>query len=78
MKQPSDKFTSEIFGNRPGRPRKLSAKNGAQRQREYRGRQSKKQVISVTSDEKQYCDLCISHGKQCSGICSVAQLGHKD
>jgi hypothetical protein len=64
MKQVADKFTSEIFGNRPGRPRKLNAKPPAQRSREYRLRQ-KQESISVTR-----------HGND--GIYVVGQLGRKD
>lgn len=80
MKQPSDKFTAEIFGNRPGRPRKVDAKSGAQRQREYAARKmtNKKQIIIVTPDENSACASCVSHGKRCNGMCCVAQFGHKD
>jgi hypothetical protein len=78
MKQFSDKFTSEIFGNRPGRPRKVDAKSGAQRVREHRARkaQAVKEIISVTSNAN--CQLCNSKQKaQCTGMCNVGQLGNK-
>lgn len=54
MKQPADKFTSDMFSVRRGRPRKAAAKSGAQRQREFRERRKLKDLISVTRNEK--CD----------------------
>ena len=78
MKQAVDHYTRDLLGNPRGRPRKPNAKTGSQRQREYKARQAKEQLISVTSDEKSVCSFCVSYGKRCTGICNVAQLGHKD
>ena len=78
MKQAVDHYTRDLLGNPLGRPRKPNAKTGAQRQREYKARQSKAQVFSVTSDEKSSCSFCVSHGKRCTGMCNIAQLGRKD
>ena len=44
MKTKDDKFTSDMFGNRPGRPRKINAMTVAQRVRKHRA----KKTISVT------------------------------
>lgn len=53
MKQPSDKFTFDIFNKpAPGRPRKPDAKDAAQRMREYRQRKKFNFLNSVTRDEK--------------------------
>lgn len=78
MKQAVDHYTRDLLGNPRGRPRKPNAKTGAQRQREYKARQSKAQVISVTSDEKSPCTLCVSHGKRCTGMCNNGQFGYKN
>jgi hypothetical protein len=82
LKTKEDHFTSEMFGNRVGRPRKLNPKSDAQRQREYRKRQSAPapthNQFPSQSDENSNCNFCVSHGKRCTGICCVAQLGHKD
>lgn len=74
MKQSTDYYTLDLLGNARGRPRKLNAKTGAKRQSEYRARQTKAKAISVTSDEKACCDLCVSHGKQCFDIGNVAHV----
>ena len=71
MKSKDDHFTSEMFGNRPGRPRKVNAMTGAQRVAKHR---AAKRAISVTCNEKGNCTLC-STGSACSGICAVGQLG---
>ncbi len=73
MKSKDDHFTSEIFGNRPGRPRKVDAMTGAQRVAKHR---SAKRAISVTGNgNSQACTLCISGVGECSGLCTVGQLG---
>jgi hypothetical protein len=71
MKSKDDHFTSEMFGNRPGRPRKVNAMTGAQRVAKHR---AGKRVISVTGNEKGNCTLC-SKSSSCSGFCAVGQLG---
>lgn len=74
MRSDGDHYTRDLLANRPGRPRKLNAKTGVQRTREWRQRNS----VSVTSDEKP--DLCIWCGAErtsCCGICTIGQLGHK-
>jgi hypothetical protein len=76
MKQPSDKFTSEIFGNRPGRPRKVDAKSGAQRTREHRAKKAAAINVTVTSNFN--CTWCGADRAACCGICNIGQLGHKD
>jgi hypothetical protein len=76
MKQVADKFTSEMFGNRAGRPHKLDAKSGAQRVREHRAR--KATAINVTSNVNQPCTWCGTSKTNCCGICSIGQLGRKD
>jgi hypothetical protein len=82
LKTKEDHFTAEMFGNRVGRPRKLNPKSGAQRQRDYRKRrvvsEPTQKQFSSQSNENSSCDFCVSHGKRCTGICGVAQLGHKD
>jgi len=52
MKTKDDKFTSDMFGNRPGRPRKANAMTVAERVRKHRA----KKLISVTSNEN--CSWC--------------------
>lgn len=71
MKAKDDKFTSEMFGNRPGRPRKPNAMTGAQRVAKHR---ASKKAISVTCNENPRCTLC-STAHACCGICTVGQLG---
>lgn len=71
MKTKDDHFTSEMFGNRPGRPRKVNAMTGAQRVAKHR---ASKKAISVTCNEKPRCTLCTGH-RACSGVCAVGQLG---
>jgi hypothetical protein len=76
MKSDADHYTRDLFGNKSGRPRKLNAKNGAQRTREYR--QVRGQQISVTNDAKQTCTWCGVNRDNCCGICTIGQLGRKD
>jgi hypothetical protein len=66
MKSKDDHFTSDLYGNRPGRPRKLNAKNDAQRAREYRQRKQNESISVTTSRNQNY------------GIDGVGQLGRKD
>jgi hypothetical protein len=75
MKSQAYHYTRDLFGNRPGRPRKSNAKSGAQRTREYRLRSA--QQIIVTSDLIQPCTLCGFDRDNCSGICTIGQLGRK-
>lgn len=76
MKQTSDKFTAEIFGNRPGRPSKVDAKSGAQRTREHRAKKAAAINVTVTSNFN--CTWCGVDQSACCGICNIGQLGHKD
>lgn len=69
MKTKSDHFTAEMFGNRPGRPRKVNAMTVAQRVRKHRA----KKAISVTCNEN--CPTCGGNRSACCGICGVGQLG---
>jgi hypothetical protein len=71
MKQKGDEFTLDMLDRKRRRPRKLHAKTGAQRQREFRQRNSQK--ISVTCNE----NSCSSCGARCNscGLCNVGQLG---
>lgn len=71
MKTKDDHFTSEMFGNRPGSPRKVNAMTGAHRVAKHR---ASKKAISVTCNEKSRCTLCAS-ASACSGVCAVGQLG---
>jgi hypothetical protein len=64
MKSKNDHFTAEIFGNRPGRPRKVNAMTVAQRVAKHRANK-KADVISVTSNGN----------RQCGDIGMVGQLG---
>lgn len=50
MKSKDDKFTGDMFGNRPGRPRKPDAMTVAQRVRKHRAAK-KAQLISVTCNK---------------------------
>jgi hypothetical protein len=79
MKQSTDKFTSELFGNRAGRPSKLYPKTAAERQRDYRARLSVKlkkiEAIIATRDEN-LCCYCGCERNECCGICNIGQLGH--
>lgn len=76
MKSKDDHFTSEMFGNRPGRPRKVNAMTGAQRVAKHR---AAKRAISVTSNGNlQACTWCGGDRDKCCGICTIGQLGHKD
>lgn len=69
MKSKSDHFTAEMFGNRPGRPRKVNAMTVAQRVRKHRA----KKAISVTCNEN--CPSCEGDSLICPGICRIGQLG---
>lgn len=72
MKSKDDHFTQEMFGNRPGRPRKVNAMTGAQRAAKHRA----KNRISVTSNENStLCQDCKQGNKICTGFCYIAQLG---
>lgn len=51
MKQPSDKFTADMFGKSRGRPSNPNALTVAERVRRHRARK-KLAPISVTSNEK--------------------------
>ena len=76
MKSKDQHFTSEMFGNRPGRPRKVNAMTGAQRVAKYR---AAKRAVSVTSNENsQACTWCGVDRNNCCGICTIGQLGRKD
>lgn len=54
MKQPGDKFTIDFF-NKPGRgrPRKATAKNAAQRAKEYRDRQRARKFNFLRGDRNE-------------------------
>jgi hypothetical protein len=82
MKSKDDHYTRDLLGNPRGRPRKPNALSGAERQSNYLKRKAKavatQNQFPLHIDEKPNCTLCVSHGKRCSGMCSVAQLGHKD
>jgi hypothetical protein len=71
VKQASDHFTCDLLGNKPGRPRKLTAKTGAQRQRDHQQRKA----ISVSSDEKVSSAWCGAERSNSCGLCNVGQLG---
>lgn len=74
MKSEADHYTRDLLGNKPGRPRKVNAKTGAQRTREHRQRK----VISVTSNGNlEPCSWCGAERSSCCGICTIGQLGHK-
>ncbi len=73
MKSKNDHFTSEMFGNRPGRPRKANAMTGAQRVAKHR---AGKRVISVTCNGKA-CNTCSNAGV-CSGFSAIGSVGRKD
>ena len=74
MKAKNDHFTAEIFGNRPGRPRKVDAMTSAQRVRKHRASKAKTLVVvSVTSNEN--CTWCGGTRSACCGICNIGQLG---
>ena len=72
MKSKNDHFTAEIFGNRPGRPRKVNSVTGTERVRKHRAHKTQSKV-SVTRNEN--CTLCIASDRACSGLCNVGQLG---
>jgi|GEM_PF-6614565 len=77
MKSSTDKFTSEMFGNRPGRPRKVNALTPAERTRKHRKTKAKaEKTISVSSNEN--CAWCGGVRNGCCGMCSIGQLGRKD
>lgn len=72
MKSDADHYTRDLLDNPPGRPRKPTAKSGAQRQREYR--QRKAIEVSVTRDEN--CTWCGAARSNSCGLCNVGQKGH--
>jgi len=73
VKSKNDHFTAEIFGNRPGRPRKVNALTGAERVRKHREKKAMEKV-SVTSNEN--CTWCGgARSDCCGGICNIGQLG---
>jgi hypothetical protein len=77
MKSSTDKFTSEMFGNRPGRPRKVNALTPAERTRKHRKTKAKaEKTIAVSSNEN--CAWCGGVRNACWGMCSIGQLGRKD
>jgi hypothetical protein len=76
MKSKDDHFTADLYGNRPGRPRKLHAKTGAQRVREHRARKASLNTVTVTSNFN--CTWCGVDKSACCGICNIGQPGHKD
>jgi len=74
MKSQADHYTLDLLGNKPGRPRKVNAKTGSQRTREYRQRKA----LSVTGDgNSEQCSWCGAQRSSCCGICNIGQLGHK-
>lgn len=73
MKTYADHYIRDFFVNKPGRPRKATAKTGSEPQREYRNRQKSS---SVTSDEKRLCAWCGSERSNLCGLCRVGQLGN--
>jgi hypothetical protein len=91
MKTPTDKFTSEMFGNRVGRPPKVHPKSAAERTRDWRNRKKtsgakaldtarqlfkKPAELASQSDRNSICNWCGMEHSKCCGICSTGQLGH--
>ena len=75
MKSEADHYTRDLLGNKPGRPRKPSAKSAAQRTREHRQRKA----ISVTGNGNlELCAWCGAERSSCCGIRTIGQLGRKD
>lgn len=72
MKVKNDHFTAEMFGNRPGRPRKVDAMTPAERVRKHRAQKAQTKV-SVTRNEN--CIWCGGARSACCGICNIGQLG---
>lgn len=72
MKSGSDHYTSDMFGNRPGRPRKANAMTVAQRVRKHRAAKALGRV-SVTGSGN--CVSCCCGLSACGGLCKIGQLG---
>lgn len=72
MKSTSDHFTGDMFGNHPGRPRKVNAMTVAQRVRKHRATKALAKV-SVTGNGN--CVSCDGVYSTCSGLCKIGQLG---
>jgi hypothetical protein len=72
MKSKDDHFTSELFANRPGRPRKVNAMTVAQLVAKHR---AAKRAIFVTCNGNENCTFCGLEKSQCSGVCNIGQLG---
>ena len=73
MKSKNDYFTGDIFGNLPGRSRKVNAFSGAERVRR-RCEKNEKEKVFVSSYEN--CTSCGgSRLACCGGICNIGQLG---
>ena len=78
MKTKEDHYTSEMFGNRPGRPRKPNAATVAQRVAKHRAKK-KATLDFVTSNEKETqvipCNLCGGFPGQCTSVCRIGRQG---
>lgn len=72
-KQAADRFTSDLLGNRPGRPSKSDTLTGAQRAKRYRDRKASTvlPVISVTRNENP-CEWCGAPSRGC-GVCAASE-----
>ncbi|ABN81476.1 MULTISPECIES: hypothetical protein [Burkholderia] len=65
-KQGLDKYTADMFGNRPGRPAKPNAMTGAQRAANFRAR---RRLIPVMRNENS-CEWCGADERGCS-VCGL-------
>lgn len=65
-KQAQDRFTGDMFGNRPGRPAKANAMTGAQRVANFRAR---RRLIPVTCNENS-CEWCGAPSRGCD-VCGL-------
>lgn len=70
MKSEADHYTLDLLGNKPGRPRKSSAK---------RVRERRQRSTSTTPDHgvTELCPWCGAERSSCCGICTIGQLGRK-
>lgn len=70
MKSEADHYTLDLLGNKPGRPRKPSAK---------RARECGQRSTAVTPDHgpTDLCPWCGAKRSSCCGICTIGQLGRK-
>lgn len=70
MKSEADHYTLDLLGNKPGRPRKSSAKRVHER-----GQRS----TSTTPGHglTELCPWCGAKRSSCCGICTIGQLGRK-